>query len=473
MIEVRRQPRCALIVPVSLWELNLDFKGNGPMSENRVGIAGVCGRLPKAAVLALAAFLACAVSLEAGPAQADGQYKIRPQTQLKVTVVEWVPSLGEYREWEALNGEYLVSQSGTLSVPLVGEIAAGGRTTRSLESKITERLKQQTGLVASPVTTVEVVRYPPLFVTGSVDRPGEFEYRPGLTVLQAVAMAGGRARRSEWLGGSSEIDQIRYVGELGRIDLELRRLTARRARLQAELDERPAMELPEAGGAASPQVFREEEVIFNARKEAFERQIEALQELSTLFREEINVLGEKSVAQERQVSIAQAELADIAKLVASGTVTRSRETGLERVVADLQSGLLDLVVASMRAQQRLSETQRDALNLKGQRKTEITRDLQAANAQIEELKLRREINDTLLRATGASILRRDQQVVMERPLRFTVIRGGDGGNAFEASAGTLLEPGDVLDVRIELADMADEVAGDAAGGRHGGVLLSR
>ena len=323
-------------------------------------------------------------------------------------------------------------------------------------------------------STVDVVRYPPFFVTGSVDRPGEFDYRPGLTVLQAVAMAGGRARRSEWLGGSTEIDQVRYVGELGRIDLELRRLVVRRARLEAELNERPGLDSPpEAGGTGYLQVLQEEEGIFDARKEAFERQIEALEELSELFREEIKVLGEKMVAQERQVSIAQAELEDISKLVASGTVTRSRETGLERVVADLQSGLLDLVVASMRAQQRLSETERDALNLRGQRKTEISRDLQGANAQIEELKLRREINDTLLRATGASILRRDQRVVMENPLLFTIIRGSGEGNAFDASAGTLLEPGDVLDVRLELVGIGDEVAGTAAGARHLGVSLSR
>lgn len=443
------------------------------MSENRFELAGALySALPN--FLVLAACLGFGAILAAGPVQADGQYKIRPQTQLKISVVEWVPSLGDYREWEALNGEYVVSQSGALSIPLVGEIDAGGRTTRALESAITERLKQQTGLVATPVTTVEVVRYPPLFVTGSVDRPGEFDYRPGLTVLQAVAMAGGRARKSEWLGGSTEIDQVRYIGELGRIDLELRRLVARRARLDAELNERPAIEVPpEAGGTAHLEVFREEEGIFSARKEAFERQIEALEELSALFQEEIKVLGEKMVAQERQVSIAQAELDDISKLVASGTVTRSRETGLERVVTDLQSGLLDLVVASMRAQQRLSETGRDALNLKGQRKTEISRDLQGANAQIEELKLRREINDTLLRATGASILRRDQRVVMESPLLFTIIRGSGQGNSFEASAGTLLEPGDVLDVRLELVGIGDEVSGTAAGARHLGVSLSR
>ncbi|MCT7375583.1 polysaccharide biosynthesis/export family protein [Chelativorans salis] len=438
------------------------------MAENRTEIDETSGLRRQVASMVLTAIVICAVCLAALPGRADELFQLRPHTRVKVTVVEWVPSLGEYREWTPLNGEYTVAQSGSISIPLVGEIPAAGRTASALASEIAKELKRQTGLVTPPVTTVEVVRYPSLYVTGSVDRPGEFEYRPGLTVLQALAMAGGRARKSDPQGGYSELEQIRYVGEVGRIDLELQRLMARRARLKAELDEKPTIEFPaETGGTglsvAAAQVLREEEVIFKARTEAFERQLESLDELSALFSKEIAVLDEKMVAQDRQVSIAEAELKDISKLVSSGTATRSRETGLERVVADLQSERLDLAIASMRAKQRLSETNRDALSLKGQRKTEISRDLQTTIAEIEELKLRRQINERLLQATGASIARRDARVAIEEnPLRFTIIRGGENGDTFEASAGTMLEPGDVLEVRLDLTEAAGEAASAAA-----------
>lgn len=254
---------------------------------------------------------------------------------------------------------------------------------------------------------------------------------------------------------------------------------ARRARLEAELDERPAIAFPpeiEGTGlsGAMAQILREEEAIFKARTEAFERQLDSLEELSALFREEIKVLDEKMVAQDRQVSIAEAELKDIAKLVTSGTVTKSRETGLERVVADLQSGRLDLAIASMRAKQRQSETDRDAVSLKGQRKTEIGRDLQAANAQIEELSLAQEISARLLQATGASISRRDRQMVMEeQQLRFTIVRGGEDGDTLEASAGTRLEPGDVLEVRFDFTEMAGGAPAAAVGAEISGMMLPR
>ncbi|WEX10474.1 polysaccharide biosynthesis/export family protein [Chelativorans sp. AA-79] len=425
------------------------------------------------------AFLALLLLLWPAYALAEETFELRPQTRVKVTVLEWVSTLGEYREWTPLNGEYVISQAGSISVPLVGEVHASGRTARDVADEIAQALKRQTGLVDPPATTVEVVRFPSIYVNGSVDRPGEFEYRPGLTVLQALAMAGGRVRRTDTLGGYSELEQIRYIGELGRIELDMKRNAVKQARLRAELNGKTSIELPPEIGSASPSgavaaVLEEEKAMFGARNEAFARQLRSLEELASLFAEEIKVLDEKMVAQDRQVQIAEAELKDVAKLVDSGTVTRSRETGLERILADLQSDRLDLAVASMRAKQRQSETERDVVNLKSQRKTEIVRDLQIVNAELEALQLRREITRQLLEATGASISRRGMQAMLEeQPLSFTIIRGGEGGETIQASPGTPLEPGDVLDVRLDLTEMASGGPSAAASASALGELLAR
>ncbi|WP_087587046.1 polysaccharide biosynthesis/export family protein [Nitratireductor soli] len=390
------------------------------------------------------------------PARAADDFRLLPQTRIKISVVEWVEAQGEYREWTALNGEYAVSKSGMIALPLVGEAEASGLTTEALAAGIADALQRRTGLVSPPSVTVEVIRYPSIYVTGSVDRPGEFEYRPGLIVLQALAMAGGRVRKSDLAGGYSELEQIRYAGELGRIELELLQRLTRRARLEAELAERPEIEfaaaLAEAPFAAhAAQFASDEDAIFKARTEAYERQLASLTELGALFREEIKILGEKVTAQDRQIAIAEDELRDIAKLVKSGTATRSRETGLERVVADLQSSRLDLAVASMRAQQRLSETDRDALSLKGARRTEVGTALQTVNLEIDDLKLRRDVTEQLLQATGASLNRRQDRAFEQQPLHFTVIRGGVAGKRQEALETTSLQPGDVLEVHLDLA----------------------
>ncbi|EIM76104.1 polysaccharide export protein [Nitratireductor aquibiodomus RA22] len=90
-----------------------------------------------------------------------------------------------------MNGEYTVSPAGMIALPLVGQIAADGRTSQALAGEIAAALQKKTGLISPPATTVEVVRYPSVFVTGSVERPGEFEFKPG----------SASCRRSPWPAG--------------------------------------------------------------------------------------------------------------------------------------------------------------------------------------------------------------------------------------------------------------------------------
>lgn len=165
------------------------------------------------ACLAALAFLAIASVAAAAPADED--FRLLPQTKLRIVVLEWIATTGDYKEWTVLNGEYTVSKAGEISVPLIGTVRAVGRTPSELATEIGHGLKVRTGLMQAPDATVQIISYPPIFVTGHVERPGEYAYTPGLTVLQAVALAGGRARRRDSNGLGIEVDQIRYY-EIGR-----------------------------------------------------------------------------------------------------------------------------------------------------------------------------------------------------------------------------------------------------------------
>ena len=397
----------------------------------------------------------------AASARADDSYLLRPQTRLKVMILEWIAITGEYKEWSALNGEYLVSPAGTISVPLIGEIVVANDTTRMVGDRIATLLKERTGLATPPTATVEVVKYPSIYVTGAVDRPGELEFRPGLTVMQAVAMAGGRQRGANPMG-YSELEQIRYVGELSRGDLLLKQLLARSARLKAEANGTSRVEVPpelssEDQDIATQQIVRRELSLFASRAEALKRQLDSLDDLQTLLENEIKVLEEKTAVQDRQIEIAQKELSNISSLVDRGTLAKSRETSLERVVADLSSNKLDLVIAAMRARQKVSETQRDALTLQGQYRTEAGRDLQLVEAEIEDTKLKRNTTVQLLEATGASLSQYDALKTMElQPVEYWLTRKGGLRSPLKVQQTTVLEPGDLLSVRYDIsAGIAD------------------
>jgi polysaccharide export outer membrane protein len=98
---------------------------------------------------------------------------------------------------EDLSGEFEVDGSGNVSLPLIRNIKAEGLTPRELEQVIADRLSPD--YLVNPRVSVEVLNYRPFYIYGEVTKPGSFPYVNGMTVINAVAMAGGftyRARTS-------------------------------------------------------------------------------------------------------------------------------------------------------------------------------------------------------------------------------------------------------------------------------------
>jgi polysaccharide biosynthesis/export protein len=84
----------------------------------------------------------------------------------------------------------VVLSDGKITLPLIGEVAAGGRTVAQVKKEIEERLSS---FVPEPVLTLEVKQCNSLyiFVMGRVNNPGRSNLVSTVNVLQALAMAGG------------------------------------------------------------------------------------------------------------------------------------------------------------------------------------------------------------------------------------------------------------------------------------------
>lgn len=96
-----------------------------------------------------------------------------------------------------LSNTYLVDQAGMISMPLIGAVPARGRTTAEIEAAVAIALRN--GFVRNPDVAAEVDRYRPFFAMGEVNVAGQYDYVPGLTVQQAIAIAGGFTRRADKL----------------------------------------------------------------------------------------------------------------------------------------------------------------------------------------------------------------------------------------------------------------------------------
>jgi protein involved in polysaccharide export with SLBB domain len=281
------------------------------------------------------------------------EYRLGSQDKLRIKVIEWRAGQGEYQEWSSLSADYVVSAAGRIALPLLGEIAAEHRTTEEVARAISIELQKRPGLIGLPEATVEIIQYRPLYIVGDVDRPGEYPFRPGLNVLQAVGIAGGFYRPTE--GGLLRIERDKIVasGNYEGARLELRRMYVRRARLEAELADEQTIRLPSevSNDPDVKSILSEEMTILLTRRDALKSQLAALSEMRSLYAEEISSLESKKATQEKQVSLAQRELKNVSSLVDRGLSVSSRQFGMERILADLQSGMLDVQTALVRAQQ--------------------------------------------------------------------------------------------------------------------------
>lgn len=115
-------------------------------------------------------------------------YRLGPGDQLRVTV------FGH----DDLSGEFEVDGAGNISMPLINNVVAKGKTPDELEDAIVDKLSPD--YLKEPRVSIDVLNYRPFYIFGEVNAPGSYPYVNGMTVLKAVALAEGftyRARTSE------------------------------------------------------------------------------------------------------------------------------------------------------------------------------------------------------------------------------------------------------------------------------------
>jgi protein involved in polysaccharide export with SLBB domain len=93
------------------------------------------------------------------------------------------------------SGEYTVDGSGHVAMPMIGGVSVDGLTVPAAENAIAEELSEKA--LVSPDVSVEVVNYRPFYILGEVRAPGQYPYVDDMTVLTAIAIAGGLTYRAE------------------------------------------------------------------------------------------------------------------------------------------------------------------------------------------------------------------------------------------------------------------------------------
>jgi polysaccharide export outer membrane protein len=125
-----------------------------------------------------------ALSLAPGKIPGSADYRLGPNDRTRIIV------FGQ----PTLTGEFVLDGNGVLSYPLVGNINASGMTPAELQTAIARKLDKD--WVNNPSVSVEVSSRRPFYVVGEVQKPGSYPYVTDMSLLNAVATAGGQTYRA-------------------------------------------------------------------------------------------------------------------------------------------------------------------------------------------------------------------------------------------------------------------------------------
>lgn len=378
-------------------------------------------------------------------------YRLAPQDTIRIAVVEWKPDLGESRDWNSINGEYVLDGAGNLSIPYIGLVEANGKTTADIASLISNSLRKNLGLNGFPQASVSIAQYRPVFITGQVQRPDQYEYFPGMSVLKLVAVAGGISRQDpEGKDLTANIISTKS-GYEELYDTRVALLT-KASRLKAEIAREKDVSYSDevTGHPNFKDIARGEEVIKEANDARMKRQLVALDELKGLLSSQLVTLDNQLKTLKTQEEFAVAERESVRELADKGLAVNSRVRAAHQFLSQTQTNILSTQTDILRVKQELNKAERDSASLLDDRDADLASELQEVERELRiveiKMALSRDQLSLFLATNSANLL----QEASEFKIVYSISRDKDGETQkMIATDDHPVLPGDVVQVIIE------------------------
>ncbi len=406
---------------------------------------------------------------EASGASSGDEYILGPRDKVRVKVFAWRPARDEVYEWKALNDVFTVGASGKLSMPLIGEVPAGGSSANELSTAISDQLRLLLGLAEAPRASVEIVEFRPIYVLGVVDKPGEYAYRPDLTVIQAISISGGLSRFNQYEAVRLDRENISTFGERGIIETEMAALLTKRARLVAEANGEKALHFPASlnqFGSHLSASLADETRIFEARLTAFEYRAGRLEQTKEMLRSQLALLEKHVSEQAGYVTAARENFEHFDDLAKRKLTTTVRLAEASRNLMQAEGDGMRMQAALASARQELNRIEMEEQALRDDRTNQAVLELRATQARLDELERRVETAEDLLQQSDAATLQLsslEDEARKPQPV-YTIIRKiGGVFHTLSATETTALRPEDTLRVEAPSTPPARRVPSDASG----------
>lgn len=409
--------------------------------------------------------LALFVLLALGPAHADtaetrpNDYLMGPGDKIHISI------FGR----SDLSGAYTIRSSGSLSLPVAGEIDASNLTLNQLEDIIAQTysvmMKTESGPDQAINVNIEIIKHRPFYIIGDVSKPGSYEYESELTVLRAIAIAGGYASS----GPDARVNETRARESLNVLMSSYIAGIAREARLIAEREELEEISFPPGllemrNDPFVAGILDIELQLFIVRRDLLRQESEIISKRKAQYAEEDKALKAAAAAIERKRAEVDALLKAAKSLSSKGILPKFDLSSFVIMQADVERESRELIVSRSRAKRGIKETEQEALILHGERAREVASELEKISLDLDQtlLHMRAEA-DRLAILNVKTVSASDAPEEMKRSMVQITRETGDGTVTIDANDNTAVLPGDVVSVPYQEGDVYLSLPGRAQG----------
>ncbi|WP_418137382.1 polysaccharide biosynthesis/export family protein [Agrobacterium sp. El2ro-1b] len=378
------------------------------------------------------------------PATADGtNYKVATGDVLTISV---------YGD-PGLTGLFPVSADGTIGYPLLGNVNVVDQTVNEIGERISRDLASH---VANRSVAVAVKEYAPIFVVGDVQKPGKYEFRPGMIVLELFALGGG-LRESNAQRDTSGIQLIAAQQEYEDMSMQLLSQDIRRVRLEAELNDTEFEYKGDEIGlvrdrAALEKIVASETSLFRLRLSAQQDEKTNLEVQRQNFIQEIDTLQKSNVMRSQQLELLDMDVNASKELVTRGAASESALRERKRELLSMNQQVLESTSFLARAQQNKSEVERRILELKSKRHNDAATELRETSLDIMRLKKKLDFSLQSMAEIGSTARRVSSLEDMIQTKFFIVRQVAGTYREIAADEHTQVRAGDVVRVRLSVSD---------------------
>jgi polysaccharide biosynthesis/export protein len=405
-----------------------------------------------------------AVALLLAPVAVRAEYHLAPGDVLEIGAVG-APDLRH---------RATIDVDGRASLPLVGNIKVTGLTLAELREQLKSQLStkafraRETDSRGRPLANsgndvvtispeevmVEVVEYRPIYLNGDVAKPGAQTYRPGMTVRQAIALAGGYDTM-RFRSRDPFLDSSDFRADYHDLWTEFAKVSAEIARLQAELDGKSAFAPPSLGDLplatqVTSKILDLEAQRFGVDTADLSKEKKYLADAIAQENQRISVLDQQRQSEQQDADADAADANEVKANFRKGILPVTRVSEMRRLTLQSATRVLQTTALLNEVMRKRAEFARSLEGIDDKKRKELLQSMQDATVRLNDIRGRiQSVSEKLLYA-GMARSQLTRGPGGEPDVRVFRKDNNDAATATIAAADMELMPGDVVDVKLKL-----------------------